>query len=175
MRSMRTSWVVSAAAALWIVVFTGSAALAGAYPAAAGAAASAGRVWRTAHEVRGLAALNAGGDAQVLSVSCASAGNCAAGGYYENARAFYEAFVVSEVNGAWGRAAVPKARPDSSSIRSSGGSSLPPCATRKRARQSRRSGDRQCAARRSDLFWSGPGARVRKPQPPIGLRPKERP
>src|SRR5262252_4509771 len=105
MRSMRTSWVVSAAAALWMVVFTGSAALAGAYPAAAGAAASAGRVWRTAHEVRGLAALNAGGDAQVLSVSCASAGNCAAGGYYENARAFYEAFVVSEVNGAWGRAA----------------------------------------------------------------------
>jgi hypothetical protein len=102
MRSMRTPWVVSAAAALWMVVFTGSAALAEAYPAAAG---SAGGVWRTAHEVRGLAALNAGGDAQVLSVSCASAGNCAAGGYYEDARAFYEAFVVSKVNGAWGRAA----------------------------------------------------------------------
>jgi hypothetical protein len=81
MRSMRTSRVVSAAAAFWMVVFTGSAALAGAYPAAAGAAGSAGGVWRTAHEVRGLAALNVGGDAQVLSVSCASAGNCAAGEY----------------------------------------------------------------------------------------------
>jgi hypothetical protein len=102
MRSMRTSWVLSAAAAFWMVVFAGSAALAGGHPAAAG---SAGGAWRTAHEVRGLAALNAGGDAQVLSVSCASAGNCAAGGYYEDARAFYEAFVVSEVNGAWGRAA----------------------------------------------------------------------
>jgi hypothetical protein len=98
MRSMRTSWVVPAAAALWMVVFTGSAALAGAHPAAG----SAGGAWRTAHELRGLAALNAGGDAQVLSVSCASAGNCSAGGYYEDARAFYEAFVVSEVNGAWG-------------------------------------------------------------------------
>jgi len=68
MRSMRTSWVVSAAAALWMVVFTGSAALAGAYPAAAGAAGSVGGAWRTAHEVHGLAALNAGGDAQILSV-----------------------------------------------------------------------------------------------------------
>src|SRR6266851_3836782 len=105
MRSKGTSWVVSAATAFWMVVFTGSAALAGAHPAAAGAAGSVGGAWRTAHEVRGLAALNAGGDAQVLSVSCASAGNCAAGGYYEDARAFYEAFVVSEVNGAWGGAA----------------------------------------------------------------------
>jgi len=87
-----------------MVVFTGSAALASADPAAGGAS-TVGGAWRTAHEVRGLATLNAGGDAQVLSVSCASAGNCSAGGYYENARAFYEAFVVSEVNGAWGQAA----------------------------------------------------------------------
>ena len=36
-------------------------------------------------EVPGLAALNKGGDAGVDSVSCASAGNCAAGGYYDGA------------------------------------------------------------------------------------------
>ncbi|HEV2376661.1 MAG TPA: hypothetical protein VGS19_31370 [Streptosporangiaceae bacterium] len=100
---MRTSWVVSAVAASAMVVFTGSAALAGAHPAAGGTD-SVGGAWRTAHEVRGLAALNAGGDAQVLSVSCASPGNCGAGGYYEDTRAFHEAFVVSEVNGTWGRA-----------------------------------------------------------------------
>ena len=38
--------------------------------------------WGKAIEVPGLAALNTGGDAEVDSVSCASAGNCAAGGYY---------------------------------------------------------------------------------------------
>ena len=38
--------------------------------------------WGTAIEVPGTAALNAGGDAEVTSVSCASAGNCAAGGFY---------------------------------------------------------------------------------------------
>ena len=38
--------------------------------------------WGTAIEAPGLGALNTGGDAQVASVSCASAGNCAAGGSY---------------------------------------------------------------------------------------------
>ena len=38
--------------------------------------------WRNAMEVPGTAALNKGGDAQVTSVSCASAGNCSAGGCY---------------------------------------------------------------------------------------------
>src|SRR6266851_2090754 len=38
--------------------------------------------WGTAIEVPGTAALNAGGNAGVTSVACASAGNCAAGGYY---------------------------------------------------------------------------------------------
>jgi hypothetical protein len=54
--------------------------------------------------VRGLAALNAGGDAQVNSISCASAGNCSAGGYYTDADGNTQAFVVSEVNGTWGTA-----------------------------------------------------------------------
>src|SRR6266851_3677676 len=38
--------------------------------------------WGTAIEVPGTAALNQGGNAQVISVSCASAGDCAAGGVY---------------------------------------------------------------------------------------------
>ena len=43
--------------------------------------------WGEAIEVPGLAALNKDGYAEVTSVSCASAGNCAAGGYYRGARA----------------------------------------------------------------------------------------
>lgn len=38
--------------------------------------------WETAGEVPGTAALNQGGIANVASVSCGSAGNCSAGGYY---------------------------------------------------------------------------------------------
>jgi hypothetical protein len=34
-------------------------------------------------------------------VSCASAGNCNAGGYYADRNTAFHAFVVSEVNGRW--------------------------------------------------------------------------
>jgi virginiamycin B lyase len=57
--------------------------------------------WGTAREVPGSAALNAGGVAQVDSVSCASAGNCGAGGYYKDGSENPQAFVVSEVSGTW--------------------------------------------------------------------------
>jgi hypothetical protein len=57
--------------------------------------------WHTAIEVPGTAALNRSGYAQVLRVSCASAGNCGAGGYYQDSSARHQAFVVSEVNGTW--------------------------------------------------------------------------
>ena len=40
--------------------------------------------WGTAIEVPGLGALNEGGNAAVSSVSCASAGNCTAGGDYQD-------------------------------------------------------------------------------------------
>ena len=63
---------------------------------AAARAAAAGGTWGTAREVA--AALNTGRFAEVNSVSCASAGNCAAGGSYSNRG---QAFVVSEVNGTW--------------------------------------------------------------------------
>jgi len=58
--------------------------------------------WGTVIEVPGLGALNKGGYADVFSVSCASAGNCAAGGVVDEP--YGEGFVVSEKNGAWGRA-----------------------------------------------------------------------
>jgi hypothetical protein len=59
--------------------------------------------WRTAEEVPGTAALNKGGGAGILSVSCAPAGTCTAGGYYTGASGS-QGFVVSEVNGIWGKA-----------------------------------------------------------------------
>ena len=60
--------------------------------------------WGTAIEVPGLGALNNGGDARVFSVSCASAGNCAAGGSYKDRRNHYQGFVAVERNGAWAKA-----------------------------------------------------------------------
>jgi hypothetical protein len=62
--------------------------------------------WRNATEVPGLAKLNRGGSAETYSVSCAAAGECAAGGYYTSEPPDYrsEAFVVSERNGRWGTA-----------------------------------------------------------------------
>lgn len=66
------------------------------------AAALAGGGWATATPVPGLAALRAG-LAQVVSMSCASAGNCAAGGLYANASGT-QAFVAAEIKGRWGKA-----------------------------------------------------------------------
>jgi hypothetical protein len=60
-------------------------------------------VWGTAQTVPGTKALNKGGGAVVNSVSCATPGNCSAGGSYAGARQ-NQAFVVSEVNGVWGTA-----------------------------------------------------------------------
>ena len=68
-------------------------------PVAGGPAGS----WGRAIEVPGLAALDKGGKGDVASVSCGSAGNCAAGGYYTR-HGRYQGFVVSEANGRWGRA-----------------------------------------------------------------------
>jgi hypothetical protein len=75
-------------------------ALAGSRPAA-GTRVLSGGTWGLAEEVPGSAALNTGGNAAVQAVSCPSAGNCSAGGYYNAAG---QVFVVSEVNGTWGTA-----------------------------------------------------------------------
>ena len=53
-------------------------------------------VWGRAIQVPGLAALNTGRDAQVLWVSCAPAGICAAGGTYTGRRRQSQGFVVSQ-------------------------------------------------------------------------------
>src|SRR5258705_10740334 len=94
--------MVLAAAALWCAapLATGCAAPAGVARAAAGAAARAA-TWRAAIEVPGTGGLNKGGNAAVKSVSCASAGNCAAAGGYTDGAGDHQAFVASETNGAW--------------------------------------------------------------------------
>jgi hypothetical protein len=60
--------------------------------------------WGKAIEIPGLGALNKGGDAEDVSVSCGSAGNCAAGGSYEDGLQNYQGFVATEQNGRWGKA-----------------------------------------------------------------------
>jgi len=60
--------------------------------------------WRQAVEVPGLAALSKGGPGQVIDVSCASAGSCAAGGFYRYGSDHHQGFVVSQGNGRWRQA-----------------------------------------------------------------------
>jgi hypothetical protein len=57
--------------------------------------------WHKAMAIPGIVALNAGGFAVVASVSCASAGNCSAGGTYTGGSKHVQAFIVNEVNGTW--------------------------------------------------------------------------
>jgi len=79
----------------------------GVYNLGAGQAFAVGEVngrWGTAKEVPGTAALNTGGNAAVQSLSCSSAGNCSAGGYYTDSTRSPHSFVVGEVNGRWGTA-----------------------------------------------------------------------
>jgi hypothetical protein len=63
-------------------------------------------IWGTAQELPDLAALNIGGSAQVRSLSCSSAGNCALGGSYsdETDGGTAQAFVANEIGGVWGPA-----------------------------------------------------------------------
>jgi hypothetical protein len=60
--------------------------------------------WGRAIEVPGTATLNSGDDAGVFSISCATAGNCVAGGSYSDGSGKNQAFVVEEQNGSWGDA-----------------------------------------------------------------------
>ena len=65
---------------------------------------ASGGVWANAIEVPTTAILNAGGYAALNSVSCASPGNCSAGGYYTDGSNREQAFVVDETNRIWGTA-----------------------------------------------------------------------
>jgi hypothetical protein len=60
--------------------------------------------WSNAFEVPGTASLNVGHNGQLTAISCPSAGNCAAGGYYTNSVAHGELFLISQSKGKWGKA-----------------------------------------------------------------------
>src|SRR6266851_5234357 len=95
--------MIAVTAAVCPLVFAGAGqAVAGTRMAAGVRAAAAGGTWHTAQKVPGAATLNKGGEAQVYSVSCGSAGNCSAGGYYTtDSFGHTQAFVVSQVHGTW--------------------------------------------------------------------------
>jgi hypothetical protein len=97
---MRRRGVMAALTAAAAVVLAGAGSAAAATPAAA-----AGDGWGRAVAVPGLGRLNAGGSAQVLSVSCWRSGDCSAGGFYTDHGLGTQAFVVTEQDGRWGKAA----------------------------------------------------------------------
>jgi hypothetical protein len=99
---MRFVTGIAAAAVLCPVLAAGAGAAAGVHPA--GDHDIRAGTWGTATEVPGTAALNKGGHAQITSVSCLVAGDCTAGGYYEDGSGHTQAFVVGEKNGIWAAA-----------------------------------------------------------------------
>lgn len=76
--------VAAVVAALCPVLLGGAGAAAGTQVAAGARGAAVAARWGLARRVAGFAALNRGlgGDAGLRALSCASAGNCAAGGFY---------------------------------------------------------------------------------------------
>ena len=77
----------------------------GTYPNRAFVVDEKAGAWGTAIAVPGLQGLqSSSGYASVGSVSCASAGNCAAGGFYDDSSGHRQAFVVDEKAGVWGTA-----------------------------------------------------------------------
>jgi hypothetical protein len=101
--------VVAAVVCAALLTGAGLGPAAGTARAAGASVALSGGRWGKAEAVPGLAALNKGGNAEVVSVSCWSAGNCAAGGYYDGRFPDFTApqalaFVVDQKNGRWGKA-----------------------------------------------------------------------
>ncbi len=98
--------VLAGAVAVWGAVPVAVAGVAAAWAGSAAPAVRAAGSWGRAFGVPGLHALNKGGDAQVTSVSCLSAGNCSAGGIFQSQPGNHgtSVFVVSERHGVWGRA-----------------------------------------------------------------------
>jgi hypothetical protein len=74
-------------------------------------------VWHNAIEVPGLAALNTGNYASLVTMSCFSAGNCVLSGTYtNNSDKHAPIFVASEVNGTWHNAVQMPGDADLSSL-----------------------------------------------------------
>ena len=69
--------------------------------------------WLRARQAPGTAALSTGGEAQLSALSCASPGNCAAGGYGKAG-----GFVISEVHGRWSRAQLVTGLPGRAAVTS---------------------------------------------------------
>ena len=65
-----------------------------------------GGIWHKPVEVPGTAVLNTGNEAVLTAVSCPSAGNCSAGGFFSTVPGRQQAFVAGEVRGTWQRARV---------------------------------------------------------------------
>ena len=61
-------------------------------------------VWGHPEVVPGLAALSSGGTDFVISLSCASVGNCGARGTYRAQSGVTQSYLVDETHGEWGRA-----------------------------------------------------------------------
>jgi hypothetical protein len=102
---MRRTRMAAAMAAAVLAVFP---VVVGVGGAAASTSLADSSAWGKAIAVPGLAALNVGGSADVLAVSCPATGECAASGYYTNGSDNQQGFVVNETGGTWGRAiAVP--------------------------------------------------------------------
>ena len=102
MMSRRSGVVVAVVAvAMCSALLSGVSSAAGKEVAAGARGGVLSGSWGTAQEVPGTAALNKGGNGGVNSVSCASAGNCGAGGSYTDGSGHAQASVVSQVNGTW--------------------------------------------------------------------------
>src|SRR5207302_771291 len=68
------------------------------------AVALADTSWGRAIKVPGLATLSHSGAAHLLSISCAAARSCAAGGNYSDGAGHTQAYVVNKTNGVWRKA-----------------------------------------------------------------------
>ena len=77
--------------------------------------------WGNATGMPGLEALNSHGNARVNSVSCATDGNCAAGGKYLDGSDRYQAFLVDETSGTWG---IPTRVPGTGTLNSGGSAAV---------------------------------------------------
>jgi hypothetical protein len=81
-----------------------------------------GGIWARAQQVPGIASLTNGkGSSSLVSISCASAGNCSAIGNYDISTASQQAYVVDETDGVWGNA---EQVPEITSLSGSGWSAL---------------------------------------------------
>jgi hypothetical protein len=106
MRTPRVVGGIAAAALAALTVSAGGVLMAAPAHSVARPGASA-PTWGGARELPGLASLNASENASISSVSCASASNCGAGGFYTDAHGQVQPFVAAAHGGRWKTIEVP--------------------------------------------------------------------